>query len=187
MRKLALILIMPLSFVALLPLSWRLADPLFWRPFDKNLVGDPVLLVCPDRVEVLRLHDISGGQSHSGIAGCTFNVAPERQEWVENALRVLPTPIPSRASWRIRIKQVNEADQQIDLGLLGDGISGLLYEVKRDEIIPLKSRLTGAGGALYALAIDFGLWTAAWRIFLFGRRLIIRARASATLNEPETV
>jgi len=187
MRKLALIVIVPLSFVALLPLSWRLADPLFSRPFDKTLVGDPVLLVCPDHVEILRLHDISGGEPHSRIAGCTFNVAPERQKWVETALRVLPTPIPSKASWRIRVKQVHEADQQIDLELLGDGISGLLYEVKRDEITPMKSRLTGPGGALYALAIDFGLWTAAWCILLFGRRLIIRTRASVTLNEPESV
>jgi hypothetical protein len=160
MKKAALIIALALTFVALFPISWRLADPLFTHPFRQDLSADPVLLVCPDRVEIRWLHELPE-DSPMG-AGCTFNVAPERQVWVEKAVPALLAPAPGKASWFIRVKQIGPTKQQIDLELRGDGIFGMIYEVTQNQIAPLRSRVTGPGGAFSPFIVNVILWGTGW-------------------------
>jgi hypothetical protein len=185
MKKAALIVALAISFVTLLPISWRLADPLFTHPFREDDL-DPVLLACPDHVEIHRFHDLPNGSSAQLDAGCTFNIAPARQAWVENAVRALPAP--GKASWQIRVKQVSAADQQIGLELLGDGISGMIYEARQNQIVPLSTRLTGPGGAFYPLAINVILWGAGWLMTTFVFRVWRKSqpRANASLLYPSS-
>ena len=175
MKKAAFILVLVVSFLALFPLSWRLADPLFTHPFRKDLPSDPVLLVCPDHVEILWLHNLSDGSPVPMGTGCTLNVMPERQKWVEKPVRALPAPNPGKASWQIHVKQVGEAHQQIALELIGDGISGLIYEAKQNVAIPLNSRLTGPLGVVFPLLINVLLWFTVWGLIWVVRKTTVWA------------
>jgi hypothetical protein len=170
MKKAGLVVILIVSFMALFPISWRLADPFFTHPFRKGLHNDPVLLVCPDHVEIHWLHELPDGSPVSMGARCTFNVEPGRQKWVEQTVRVLPSPNPGKSAWRIRVKQVGEAQQQIDLELLGDGIFGMIYETNPGGIVPLQSRLAGPSGAAFPLVINVILWATGWCLVRLGRK-----------------
>lgn len=97
-------------------------------------------------------------------AGYTFNVAPERQAWVESKVRSTPSP-NGNAAWIIHIKQLGRLNQRIQLELLGDGITGIVYEAGPEGIVPLRSRLAGPAGAFVVLAVHLLLWGGFW---LFG-------------------
>src|SRR5258708_3323536 len=127
-HKIVLILLVAASFVGLFPISVRLADPLFTYPFRTGWQYEyPVLLVWPDRVEMRWFHDVSEVSPRRKDEGYTFNVSPERQKWVENAVRSTPWR-NGDAAWIIHVKQLGPSRQQIQLELLGDGVQGMVYE-----------------------------------------------------------
>ena len=161
MRKTLLIAVMTISFLVLFPLSWRIGEAFFFtRPFDT--LFDPVLLVCSNQVEILRWHELVKDRDSEQREGCTFQVAPERQAWVESATRQLQSLAPGKSSWTVRVKQLDGRSQQINLKLVGDGIAGLVYQVHDGRVTPLKSQVTGPGGALIILVINALLWVAGW-------------------------
>ena len=168
MRKLLLIATMVISFIALFPLSWRLADPLFTRPFQQSSF-DPLLLVCPDRIEVLYWHDLSKRREQLSRLKCTFQVLPSRQRWVENAVRQLQSPAPTKSVWLVRIKQLGAENQRIELQLTGDGFAGMIYEVRHGIVTPVNTRLVGPGGAFIAFGINV-LLLLPWALFWFFAR-----------------
>ena len=141
----------------------------FTRPFDKALF-DPVLVVCSNHVEILHWHELVENQDRPAREACTFHVAPERQAWVEGAARQLQSPVPGKSSWNVRVKELEGGSQQIDLKLVGDGIAGMIYEVRDDRVTPFKSQLTGPAGAFIPLAINVLLWVAVWLVVWRVRR-----------------
>lgn len=161
---------MAMSFFALLPLSFRIGDALFFtREFDKTLF-DPVLIICSDHVEVSRLRELAYVHDLSAREGCTFQVSPSRQAWVEHAVRELQSPNPRKSAWIMHAKQLGDNCQRVDLELVGDGLVGMIYEVRDGKITPLKSRLTGPLGAIFTLAINIAFWLAIWLVVWGARR-----------------
>jgi hypothetical protein len=161
--KIIRVVLLVASFIALFPLSIRLSDPLFTHSFRTGWQYEyPVLLVWPDHVEMRWFHYISEVSPRSKDAGYTFNVAPERQAWVEKNVRSAPAPHGADASWIIHVKQIGPSRQQIQLELLGDGITGIVYEAGPEKILPLRSRLIGPAGALVILAVNLFLWGGFW-------------------------
>jgi hypothetical protein len=143
-KKTVFVVLLVFSFIGLFPVSARLGDPLFTYPFRTGWQYEyPILLVWSDRVEIRWFHNISEVSPRPVGAGYTFNVPLERQAWVESKVRSTPAPNGADAGWIIRVKQLGSSGQRIQLELMGDGITGLLYEVRGDEVIPLKSRLAG--------------------------------------------
>ena len=172
MRKVGLVVVIVISFFLLFPLSWRIGEKFFTHPFDQ-LLYDPVLLVCSDHVETLRWHDlVTNGDTEAKRSGCTFHVLPERQEWVKQAVKKLKSPGDS--SWTLRIKQLGGNRQRIDLELFGDGVAGMIYEVRDNRITPLNSRRTGPAGMMYPLTVNLLLWCALWLIVRAFRRGLAR-------------
>lgn len=179
MKRAFFVVMLVASFLALLPASWRLADPFFTHPYSKQQFNDPVLLVCSNHVTIRWLGELSGDPTAAFAEGCTFNVSPEQQTWVERAVRAFPAPNPSKASWKIKVKQLGNYTQQIDLELVGDGIHGMIYEASRDRIVPLQSRGTGPLGALFPLGINLLLWALGWCLTWLVRRSVFKFRDSA--------
>ena len=150
------------SFIGLFPISIRLSDPAFTHSFRTGWQYQyPVLLVWPDNVEMRWFHDISEVSPVPKGAGYTFNVAPKRQAWVESKVRRTPSP-NGNASWIIHVKQLGHLKQRIQLELLGDGITGIVYEAGPEGIVPLRSTLAGPAGAFVILAINLLLWGGFW-------------------------
>jgi hypothetical protein len=171
--KIIRVVLLVASFIGLFPLSIRLADPLFTHPFHTGWQYEyPVLLVWPDHVEMRWFHDISEVSPRSKDAAYTFNVAPERQAWVEKNVRSTPAPHGADASWIIHVKQTGPSRQQIQLELLGDGITGIIYEAGSEEIVPLRSRDIGPAGAFAVLAVHLLLWGGFWVLLLLVPRLL---------------
>ena len=169
-KKLLVILALAVSFVALFPISLRLADPLFTHPLRRGSGSEyPVVIVWPDHVEIRRFHDVSEISPLPKDAVYTFNIAPERQAWVEQQIRAISPPHGVDAGWIIHVKQLGRARQRIQLELLGDGIKGIVYEAGPEKIVPLRSRLTGPGGAFIILGIHLLLWSVVggltWLVF----------------------
>jgi len=179
MKRAVLIVALGASFIGVFPLSVRLADPFFTYPFHKDW-HHAVLLIWPDHVEARSFNDVAEVSPRPKDAPYTFNVALEREAWVKEQVRRLPSP-NGNASWTIHVKQLGAARQEIRLELMGDGISGLIYEAKPDEIIPLRSRLGGPAGAFVMLATNLVLWGAAWLFLWFVIRFISRRRHSPTV------
>ena len=165
------------SFVGIFPLSVRLADPLFTHPFRSDW-RHPVLLIWPDHVEMRWFYDVAEVSPRPKSATYTFNIAPERQAWVENKVRSTPSP-NGNAVWIIHVKQLGPSRQRVQLELLGDGISGIVYEARPDEVVPLRSRVTGAGGAFVILAVHALLWGGFWLLVWVVSRLFARYRRKA--------
>jgi hypothetical protein len=160
-KKAAFIALLVTSFIGLFPLSIRLADPFFTYPFRTGWQYQyPVLLVWPDHVEMRWFHDVSEVSPRLKAGGYTFNVAPERQSWVESKVR--STSWPGDAGWIIHVKQLGPSRQQIQLELLGDGITGIIYEATPGAIVPLHSRLAGPAGAFVILVVHLLLWGGLW-------------------------
>jgi hypothetical protein len=154
-----------ITFVALIPISFRFADPLFTQPFHPGW-QHPVLLVWPDHVEMRWFRDVSEISPRSESANYTFDVAPDRQAWVEKEVRSTPSP-NNNADWVVHVKQLGPSRQEIQLELLGDGITGIVYEATPYKITPLRTRLTGAGGALPVFMINLALWAGVWLLVRF--------------------
>jgi hypothetical protein len=179
MKKAILIIAMLSSFFAIFPLSWRLVDPFFSKPFDERFL-DPILLVCPNYVEILYWHDLADEQYSSVKAVCTFQIGPTSQAWVENAVKHLPSPAPAKSSWHLSVKQLQADHQQVTLELFGDGFLGMVYDVHQGKVTPLKSRITGPGGALVALGMDICLWATLWGLFGLAWIVVSRTRNRRT-------
>ena len=165
-------LLLTVAFLGLLPVSVRIADPLFTHRFQTGWqYSYPVLLVWPDHVEMKWFHDLAEISPRRRGADYTFNVAPELQRWVEQQVRSTPLPEGVDAGWVIHVKQLGPSRQRITLEVLGDGITGLIYEAGPDAIVPLKSRLAGPLDSLAILAVHLPLWGSfrllAWTVFRF--------------------
>ncbi len=174
-KKTILIVLLAGTFIGLFPLAARLGDPLFTYPFRTGWQYQyPVLLVWPDHVEMRWFHDISEVSPRPTNAHYTFNVAPERQAWVENNVRSAHAPNGADAGWIIHVKQLGPSRQQIQLELMGDGITGLIYEVRGNEIIPLRSRLAGPLSSLSILLVLLLLWGGFWLLVWLISRVLKR-------------
>ncbi len=105
------------------------------------------------------------------------------EDWHNTVLLIWPDQPNGNASWTIHVKQLGVSRQEIRLELMGDGISGLIYEAKPDEIIPLRSRLGGPAGAFVILAANLVLWGAGWLFLWFVIRLMHRRTQSPPVSE----
>jgi len=161
MKTMLLFLAMVVTFVLLIPLSWWISGSVFNHPFE-NRPSDPVLLVCLDHIEVLHWSDTNGTRDKSLHPECTFQVNASKQAWVENEVRGLPSPAPGKSRWTVQIRQLGPEDQQVDLELVGDGTTGLIYEAKSGGVTPLKTRYAEQAGALVAISINACLWAVFW-------------------------
>ncbi|HEY6306444.1 MAG TPA: hypothetical protein VI488_08330 [Candidatus Angelobacter sp.] len=159
-RKIVFIGALLLSFVGLLPGSALITDPLFTHPFDPRWQYG-VLLVWPDHIELRWVHSIAEVSPRSKDASYTFNVEPERQKWVEEQVRHAPSR-NTGAAWSIRVKQLGPDRQQIQLELWKDGFTGLVYEARPDQIVPLRTRHAGPGSALIILYVHLLVWGTIW-------------------------
>jgi len=176
-RKISFSLFAILAFIGLFPVSVRLADPFFTHPFRTGWQYQyPVLLVWPDHVEIRWFHDLSEISPRPKDAEYTFNVAPERQHWVEQRVRSTRMPKGVDAGWVINVKQIGPSKQQIELEALGDGITGLVYEAGPDTIVPLKSRLAGAGGSMIVLIVHLLVWSSSTFVVWLTLRVLVRRR-----------
>lgn len=147
-----------ISFFALFPLSVWLADPLFTHPFPTGQQFQyPILLIWPAHVEIRLVTSIAEVSPRPANAGYTFIVPADRQAWVETEVRNTRAP-RSDAAWDLRVDQLGGGRQRIRLELLGDGVNGIIYEARPDEIVPLASRLTGPFGAYTILAVHLLVW-----------------------------
>jgi len=179
-KKAILLVLLIASFIGLFPISARLADPFFTHPFRTGLQYEyPVLLVWSDRVELRWFHDASE-VSPCPKGGYTFNVSPERQAWVQ--ARVRNTPSPNRnAAWILHVTQIGPARQKIQLELLGDGITGIVYEARPQEIVPLQSRLAGPASSFVILGVHLllwgGCWFTVWCVYCSHRRSLLARTA----------
>jgi hypothetical protein len=108
-----------------------------------------------------RVQDISEVSPRPKGTGYAFNVEPDRQAWVESKVRNSPSP-NGNAVWIVHVKQLSPSRQQIQLELLGDGITGIVYEARSEEIVALRSRASGPAGAFVVLAVQLLLWGGLW-------------------------
>ena len=182
MKKAALVLALVASFVTAFQLSVRLVDPFFTFPFRKDWY-QCVLLIWPDHVEARSFDDLSEVSPRPKDASYTFDVSPDREAWVREQVRKLPSPNGS-AAWTIHVKQLGASRQEIRLELMGDGIAGLIYEARPDRIIPLRSRAGGPAGAFVILAANLVLWGAGWFLLWFLNRIIHRRKQSFAVPLP---
>lgn len=168
------------TFVGLFPISVRLGDPLFTCAFRTGWQYEyPILLVWSDHVEMRWFHDISEISPRPKAADYTYNVAPQREAWVEAKVRSAPAPNGADAGWIIHVKQLGPSRQQVQLELMGDGIIGWIYEVRADEVVPLRSRLAGPLSSLSILLVHLVLWGGLWLFVWLALRLSRKANTEA--------
>ena len=183
-KKIARISLLIASFVGLFPILVRLADPLFTYPFRTGWQYQyPILLVWPDRVEMRWIHEISEISPRPKSTAYTFEVAPERQAWVESKVRSTPSP-KGNAAWIIHVKQLSPSRQRIQLELLGDGITGIVYEANAETILPINSRLAGPLSSLMILAVHLFLWGGLWLLVWSISRLMARGGKQQVVDDP---
>lgn len=144
-----------LALIGLFPLSIRVADPLFSRPYEARFEV-PVLLVFPDHVEVRLVRSLSEVTPPQTEARYTFAIPPARQAWVERQIQTVPPPRPG-SIWRLRVSQLGNETQRIDLEAYRDGLSGLIYDVHQNQIVPIAYRSAGPGAAFVVISIDVAL------------------------------
>ena len=161
MKKASLMIALAISFFMLFPLALRLSDPLFTHAYERSSF-DPVLLVCPDHLEILQLHEAGDSKGWANETGCTFQVAPSNPAHIEKSIHGVLSPTPRKSGWVVHVKQAHDGRQRIDLFLLGDGVAGMIYDVQDEQITPLRTRLTGPLSSLIVLVCNFILWSAAW-------------------------
>jgi len=160
----------------------RLGDLSFSYPFRTGWQHQyPVLLVWPNRIEMRWFHNVSEVSPIPKGAGYTFNIAPERQGWVENEVRKTPSP-NGNAAWILHVKQLAPGRQQIQLELLGDGIIGMIYEAGSDEIVPLRSRLAGPLSSLAIFPVPLLLWGGPWLLIWLTLRLLRKYRSPRAVS-----
>jgi hypothetical protein len=137
LKRIVLVVAVIATFIICFPISIWVADPFFTHPFRTDSQY-PILLVWPDRVEMRWVHGVSEISPRPNSENYTFNVEPERQAWVESNVRNTPSP-NGNAAWTIHVKQIGLSRQQIQLELLGDGITVIVYEARPEEVVPLRS------------------------------------------------
>ena len=171
-KRIVPVVLLIVSFVGFFPISIRVADPFFTHPFRTGWQYPyPILLVWPDHVEMRWVHNVSEVSPRPKSGSYSFNVDPKRQSWVESKVRNTPSP-NGNAAWIIQVKQLGPSRQQIQLELLGDGITGILYEARPEGIVPLRLRATGPEGAFVILAVQLLLWGWFWLLVWSIRRLL---------------
>lgn len=160
-----------LSLIGFFPLSSRFADPLFTRPYEARFEV-PVLLVFPEHVEVRLVKSMSEVAPLPSEARYTFAIPPARQQWVERQIQTLPPPRPG-SIWTMRVRQLGNDTQRIDLEAYRDGFSGLIYEAHQNLIVPIAYRSAGPGAAFVVISIDIALSSAlaliVWGMLRFAR------------------
>lgn len=144
-----------LSLIALFPLSSRFADPFFTRAYEARFEV-PVLLVFPEHVEVRLVRSLSEVAPLPSGARYTLAIPPARQHWVERQIQVLPPPRPG-SIWTLRVLQLGNDTQRIDLEAYRDGFSGLIYEAHQNQIVPIAYRSAGPGAAFVVISVDVAL------------------------------
>jgi hypothetical protein len=162
-RRDALIVLRIITFVALFPISVRLADSLFTQPFQAGLIH-PVLLVWPDRVEMQWFNSLSEVSPLAADANYSYSVPPERESWVKAKVRDTPSP-NGNAVWIIQVKQLGAGEQEIRLELMGDGITGIIYEATSNRITPLHTLRAGPLDSIKVLLVHLSVWGAIWLAF----------------------
>lgn len=172
-KRVGIAAIMIAGFIGLFPVSYLLADPIFTRPYDPG-IQQGVPLVWSDHIEIRLVKNISEISPRPKNANYTFTVAPERLEWVEDQIRRLAQP-RSGWSWSMRVRNVQLGRQEIELEMTGDGVRGLVYEASANEIVPLRTKLSGPGGALIIMGIDLCVWGVSWATVWFARFMVRRA------------
>ena len=160
------------SFFGLLPLSARLGyDFLFTHPFRTGLEYQyPILMVWPDHIELRWFQDVSEISPRPENAGYTFSVSPEREAWVKAQVRDTRQLAAPDAGWIIYVKPLGPSRQRIQLELMGDNISGIIYEVRGNEVVPLKSRFAGPLDSLPILLVHILVWSGMWFLVWLGMR-----------------
>jgi hypothetical protein len=160
-----------LSFIWLFPLSSHFADPLFTRPYEARFEV-PVLLVFPEHVEVRLVSSLSEVALLSSEARYTLAIPPARQQWVERQIQTLPPPRPG-SIWTLRVRQLGNDTQRIDLEAYRDGFSGMIYEAHENQIVPIAYRSAGPGAMFVVISIDIALSSAlallVWSVLRFAR------------------
>jgi hypothetical protein len=168
-----------LALIGLFPLSIRFAYPLFSRPYEARFEV-PVLLVFPDHVEVRLVRRLSEVSPPAADARYTFAIPPARQQWVERQIQTLPPPRPG-SIWTLRVRQLGNDTQRIDLEAYRDGFTGMIYDAHQNQIVPIAYRSAGPGAAFIGFSIDIVLSgilaLLAWGLLRFTRLRRIDARA----------
>lgn len=177
LKKIAVVVAMTGSFVVLLPVSLLIVDPFFTKPYNPRWPCG-VLLVWPDHVEVRWIKNMSEVSPRPLGERYTFNVPRERQAWVESQVRSIRPPNPD-ASWAIRVKQPGPSRQQIQLEIWRDEFTGLIYEARPDEIVPLHTRHAGVGASLIIVQVNALLWGVIWPSLRLFRRFLTRPRRTS--------
>jgi hypothetical protein len=162
-----------LALIGLFPLSIRVAHPLFSRPYGERFEV-PVLLVFPDHVEVRLVRSLSKVAPPPTDAQYTFAIPPARQQWVERQLQTLPPPRPG-SIWKLRVSQLGNDTQRIDLEAYRDGFSGLIYDAHQNQIVPIAYRSAGPGAAFVVISIDVAL-SGALALLVWGVLRLARQR-----------
>jgi hypothetical protein len=155
MAKWIVVAVFILASIALFPLSLHVAGPLFTRPCEEHF-HVPVLLVFPDHVDVRWVNNIAEVAPPPNGASYTFAIPRDRQQWVEQQIRLAPPPRPG-SFWRLRINQLDNDTQRVELEAYRDGFTGLIYDARKTSISPVAYRKGGPGAALVYLLIDLAL------------------------------
>jgi len=75
--------------------------------------------------------------------------------------------------WTLRVRQLGNDTQRIDLEAHRDGFSGLIYEAHQNQIVPIAYRSAGPGAAFVMFSIDVALSGAiallVWGMLRFAR------------------
>jgi len=156
------------SCAGLFPVSWHLSDQLVNRPIDAG-TQFPVLLVWPNRIEIRQIAQTSVISPRPADAAYHFRIPSERLAWVEGEVRRYPSRNPG-ASWLLKVHDLEDGRQRVQLELFGDGIRGVVYDATDREIVPVYSRLTGPGFAFTVLKVNVMLWSVLWLAIYIGLR-----------------
>jgi|SRR5579863_8540067 len=143
------------SLLALFPLSMHVADPFFTHPYEARFEV-PVMLLFPEHVEVRWVNNIAEVAPPPIGTPYTFAIPRDRQQWVEQQIRLAPPPRPG-SFWRLRIHQLGSDTQRVELEAYRDGFTGLIYDAHKASITPVAYRRAGPGAALLYLLINVGL------------------------------
>lgn len=162
--------------IALFPLSVRIADPLATRQWDPRF-DTRVLLLWPDHIELRPVSTLPEVSPRPTDAPYSFLIPPERLEWVRERLQA--TPPNQNSGWMIQVTAHGPAKQEIRLEAIGDGYYGMIYEASSERIVPLRTRLAGAGFVFFILAIYALLCTA---LFFLGRYILRLKSRSRGVN-----
>jgi hypothetical protein len=182
-RKIFFVVLLIASFTGLFPISIRLADPAFTHSFRTGwqyqypvLWSGLTMLKCDGSMIFRRCRPCPWAQ----VTPSMSHPSGRRGAWVESKVRSTPSP-NGNAAWIIHVKQLGHLKQRIQLELLGDGITGIVYEAGPEGIVPLRSRLAGPARAFVILAVNLLLWGGFWLLVrLIPRVLGARYRQRAT-------